>query len=87
MHNLNRRGGGLVWKFEFQMYMSFSTFLAFRNPVLSFLTFLNSRVLLSYKPLSYKKKRVVVFEIHPKVDNFIPIQIQCEPDLVHFQTF
>ena len=30
--------------------------IAFRNPVLNFINFLNSRALLSYKPLSYKKK-------------------------------
>ena len=53
MHDLNQRGGGLA--FEFQVYMSLSTFLAFRNPVLNFLNILNSRLLLSYKPLSYKK--------------------------------
>ena len=55
MHDLNQSGDELAWKFEFQMYMSLPTFLAFRNPVLNFLNFLNSRVLLSYKPLSYKK--------------------------------
>ena len=58
MHDLNQRGDGLAWKFEFQMYMSLSTFLAFRNPVLKFLNFLNSRVLLSYKPLIKKNVNV-----------------------------
>ena len=58
MHSLNQRGGGLALKFEFQTYMSLSTFLAFRNPVVNFPNFLNSRVLLSYKPLSYLKKGI-----------------------------
>ena len=33
--------------------MNLSTFLALRNPVLNFLSFLGSTALLSYKPLSY----------------------------------
>ena len=40
--------------------MSLSTFLAFRNPVLNFLNSLNSRVLLSYKPLSYIRKTCII---------------------------
>ena len=38
--------------------MNLSTFLALRNPALSFLNFLSSQALLSYKPFSYKQKRV-----------------------------
>ena len=41
--------------------MSLSTFLAPKIPVLNFLNFLNSRVLFSYKPLSYKK---IVYAIY-----------------------
>ena len=43
MYDLNQRDVGLA------------TFLALKNPVLNFLNFLSSGVLLSYKPLSYKK--------------------------------
>ena len=39
--------------------MSLPTFLAFRNLVLNFLNFLNSRALLSYKPLCYLKKTCI----------------------------
>ena len=39
--------------------MKLLAFLALRSPVLNFLNLLSSRVLLSYKPLSYKKIRVL----------------------------
>ena len=37
------------------MYMNSSTFFGLTSPVLNFLNILSSRVLLSYKPLSYKE--------------------------------
>ena len=44
---------GLYENSSFIMYMNLSTFLGLKNPILNFLNFLSSRVLLSYKPLSY----------------------------------
>ena len=38
------------------MYMNLSNFLGLKNPRLNFVNFLSSRVLLSYKPFSYKKR-------------------------------
>ena len=35
--------------------MNLSTFLGLKNPVFNFLNLMRSRVLLSYKPLSYRK--------------------------------
>ena len=49
------------------MNMTLSTFIALRNPLLSFLNFLNSRALLSYKPLSCKKNRAFAFKRTPAV--------------------
>ena len=38
------------------MYMTLTTFLGLKSLVLSFLNFLSSRALLSYKPISYDKR-------------------------------
>ena len=49
--------------------MNLSTSLGLKNPVLNFLNVLSSRVLLSYNPLSYKKKTGISHEsqvINPK---------------------
>ena len=54
-YNLNQRDHGLAWKFEFQMYMNLSTFLSLKNSLLTFLTFLSSWALFSYKQLFQNK--------------------------------
>ena len=56
-------------KFEFLMYMTLSTVLALRNPVLNFLNYLSSRALLSYKPLSFKKACIFII----RCANFVAV--------------
>ena len=50
-------------KLEFQVYINLSTFIRLRNSLLNFLVFLSNRVLLSYKPLPYKKRVIRHFRI------------------------
>ena len=48
-------------KLEFQVCIHLSTFIRLRNSLLNFLVFLSNRVLLSYKPLPYKKRVIATF--------------------------
>ena len=57
VYGSNQRETGLYENLNFES-MNLSTFLGLKNPVLNFLNFSSSRVLLSYKPFSYKNKRV-----------------------------
>ena len=51
------------------MYMNLLTFLALKNPVLTFLKFFENRALLSYKPHSCKKRVVLVDLVTIRKDN------------------